>query len=201
MNCCNIIHDTNCNILVNDIENFDENYAYIYILQLNKYESSPITQVFVKTLENQQIKFSGQDGYYTLGVLKISKDNTKPYYFNNNKIYKGETEVSLEEVLNVNPEISKVELNYYYYFQTCFLRKQYIHIAQKIINNVASIKCEPKISSQDSYIRDLLWSALNVIDYLIDNNCYTEAERILERISGCNGLYENNLNCNCLCGN
>ena len=201
MSCCKkITHDLNCNIIVKDAENYDDNFAYIYVLQLNKYNSAPISQIFVKTAENQMVEFQGQDGYYTLCELKISKDEKQPYYFKDNKIYKGEEEVSITEVLNVNPEFTGVEINYYYYFQTCFLRKQYVNIAQKIINSVASIKCEPKVNSQDSYIRDLLWSALNVIDYLIDNNCYTEAERILERISGCNGLYENNSNCNCLCG-
>ena len=167
MSCCKkITHDINCNIIVRDAKDYDENFVYIYLLQLNKYNSAPFTQVFVKNAENQMIEFQGQDGYYTLCELKISKDETNPYYFKDNKIYKGKEEVSITEVINVNPDITGVELNYYYYFQTCFLRKQYINIAQKIINYTASIKYEPKVNSQDSYIRDLLWSALNVIDFL-----------------------------------
>jgi hypothetical protein len=41
------------------------------------------------------------------------------------------------------------------------------------------------------YKRDLLWSALNVIKYMIEIDQYEEAERLLERIMGCNGLCNN----------
>lgn len=33
----------NCNILVKDPENYDENFVYIYVLQLNKYNDTPTT--------------------------------------------------------------------------------------------------------------------------------------------------------------
>jgi hypothetical protein len=36
--------------------------------------------------------------------------------------------------------------------------------------------------------RDLVWAALNVIQYMIDFNQLAEAQRLLERINGCNGL-------------
>jgi hypothetical protein len=48
----------------------------------------------------------------------------------------------------------------------------------------------------------LLWSAINTIIYLAETEQFEEAERLLERITNCNGLCENNQsNCGCGCGN
>lgn len=198
MICDKITHDINCNIIVKDEDNFDSNYVYIYVLQLNKYNSKPITQVFVKTKESEKIIFDGQDGYYTLAILKVPTNEQEPYYYKDSKLYNQEgEEVSLTTILNLNPNISHILVNFYYYFQTCFLRKAFVKIASEIINNAQSVRCESKKNSSDTYKRDLLWSALNVIKYLVESGCYAEAERIIERISSCNGLYENNCQCGC----
>jgi hypothetical protein len=49
MNCNKITNDKNCNILIQE-DNYDNNYAFVYVLQLNK--TTEITnQVFIKTSE------------------------------------------------------------------------------------------------------------------------------------------------------
>ena len=59
MNCNKIIHDKNCNTIVQE-DNYDINYAFVYILQLN--QTTGITsQVFIKTSEEEQVIFDFQD--------------------------------------------------------------------------------------------------------------------------------------------
>ena len=61
-----------------------------------------------------------------------------------------------------------------------------------------------KASSEDIYKRDLVWSALKVIKLLVEKDNFEEAERLLERITGCNGLCNDpcytNKPCGCGCG-
>lgn len=202
MICDKITADMNCNTVVNN-EAFDPAYIYIYILQLNKYNGDTISQTFVRTSPDEDIVFTiGQDGYYTLCKLQIPLDESNPYYYKGGKIYKNIQEVDLKELLQVNPEVSKIGVTYYYYFQLCKLRKCYIGEAQKVLNNVATIRCDTRINSSDTYKRDLLLTAINVISYLAEMEQFEEAERLLERIIGCNGLCEADYNkaCGCGCG-
>lgn len=197
--CDKIIADINCNTIVQN-EEFDPNYVYIYIFQLNRYDGSTTSQTFVKTNAEDVIKFTiGEDGYYTLCKLQVPLSNKCPYYYKEGRFYKNIEEVSLNELLQVNPEVSGIGITYYYYFQLCKLRKCYIEEAQKVINSTATIRCNN--SSIDTYKRDLLWSAINVITYMAEMEQFEEAERLLERIVGCNGLCESEYNrCSCGCG-
>ena len=124
------------------------------------------------------------------------------YYYKDGHFYKGLSEVELSELINVNPEISGLDISYYYYFQLCKLRKCYIKAAKAILDKKAPIRCDSKgVDHSDIYKRDLLWSAMNTIMYLAESEQFEEAERLLERITGCNGLCENtNSKCNCGCG-
>ena len=201
MICDKIVADKNCNTLVQN-EAYDPRYVYVYILQLNKYDGSTLSQTFLRTKAEDEIVFTiGQDGFYTLCRLKISKSDTELYYYNEGKFYKNLEETSLQEILEVNPETAGIQKTFYYYFQLCRLRKCYVAAASKVLNEAASIRCESKVSSFDTYKRDLLWSAINVISYLAEMEQFEEAERLLERIMGCNGLCESDINsCGCGCG-
>ena len=204
MICNKIISDKDCNTIVQN-EGFDPEYIYVYLLQLNKTNNKTIGQTFFKTESDQDIKFTiGQDGYYTLCKLKVPLDISKPYYYKDGKfMYKGLREATLQEMLNVNPEVSQLDITYYYYFQLCKLRKCYVDIAKKIIDNRASVNCNNNgVDKKDIYKRDLLLSAINVITYLAEMEQFEEAERLLERISGCNGLCDTTSSnyCGCGCG-
>lgn len=118
-NCSNIGHDKNCNIIVND-NGFNENYIQIFIL---KYIDSTETQTIIRETEDQEIKFKDKgDGYYTLCKLTISKSKSKYYYYKDGKFYHNVQEVTLKEILNVNPEVSGITPEYIYYFSTCHLK-------------------------------------------------------------------------------
>ena len=193
-----IKYNRDCSISIQE-DNYISSYAFVYILQLNTSRGST-NQVFIKTSEDEEIKFgTPSDGFYTLVTLKVPYDITKPYYYKGGKFYKNIQEVELQEIINTNPEVSGVEINYDYYFLTCRLRKCYVNICQQIFEKTASVTCDKKnIDHNLIYKRDLIWSALNVINYMAEMDQYEEAERLLERITGCNGLCDNSLgNCGC----
>lgn len=204
MNCNKIIYDRNCNTIVQE-DNYNSNYAFVYVLQLN--QTTGITsQVFIKASEEEQVIFDlGFDGFYTLVTLKVPKDSQAEYYYQNEDFYHNGTKVELQELIELNPEVSGIEVIYDYYFQTCKLKKCFIDICYQIFDIQNPSNCiNSKLDPNLIYKRDLIWSALNVIRYMSEMDQYEEAERLLERIVGCNGLCDNqchgshkNSNCGC----
>lgn len=209
MNCNSVItYDMDCNTLIHNI-NYDENYAYVYVLQLNK-SNEIISNVAIKEKEEDKIVFDiGIDGFYTLVTVKIPKDTTKEYYYSDGKVYHNNEQANLGLLLEMNPEVSGLIVDYEYYFQTCHLRKCYISVCQQIFDQVHSVDCNKQNLDQNLiFKRDLLFSALQIIDFMSEKGQYKEAELLLERIMNCNGLCDNHCNekhkdstrpCNCGC--
>jgi len=72
---------------------------------------------------------------------------------------------------------------------------------KKVLDERTSIQCNNTgVDKGDLYKRDLLLSAINVITYLAEMEQFEEAERLLERISGCNGLCDTTSSSSCGCG-
>lgn len=190
MNCNRIIYDKNCNIIIQD--EYENGYAYVYILQLNQ-TTGIISSVYVRTEEDQTPSFNlGMDGFYTLVTLKIPNGEGSEYYYKDGKYYHYYNEIELNTLLEINPNVTNLDIAYEYYFQTCRLRKCYVNVCYQIFDQVASINCnKTALDKELTYKRDLLWSALNVINYMIEMDQFEEAERLLERIMGCNGLCDN----------
>lgn len=147
------------------------------------------------------------------GLSKFSdlSKYTNIYTYQNYKIYKvlGKTEQEwdLEELDSLD---ELVELNYtdkvlafeddVFVFNLCGLRKCFFDITKKILANLCTNKC----STENVKYRDLVWMALNCIQYCIDVGNFYEAQRILEKITTCNGICQdavqaNNSNSSCGC--
>ena len=184
------------------------------ILQYNKiqnpYYSNPIYTRHSE--ENNQVKIPvSSDGWFNVIHVVLPSNEwfetelnkvkgsaldlyTTVYYSDGNKVYKyvggNSEEVSINEVLEINPintTVSKVSKNF---VSICFLRKCYINLCQQIFNERSFSKCQSKnnIDSELTYKRDLIWMAINVIKYLTECEQLYEVERIIEVIYGCNGL-------------
>ena len=190
MNCNKIIHDNNCNTIVQE-DNYDINYAFVYVLQLNQ-TTGTTSQVFIKTSKEQQVIFDlGLDGFYTLVTMKVPKNTALEYYYYNDAFYHFNEEIDLQELIELNPEVTGIEVTYDYYFQTCRLRRCFINMCYQIFDTQNSVCRSPKLDYNLVYNRDLVWSALSAIRFMIEVDQYEEAERLLERIMGCNGLCNN----------
>lgn len=124
----------------------------------------------------------------------------KFYYKEPNKTLDQVRETTIEELVQLNHTITdNIDVTYYYYFQVCKLRACYNKLAQKILDQRSGIKCNvSNVNKEDIYRRDLVWSALNTILYMAEQEQFEEAQRLLESIVGCNGLCDNeHSNCGC----
>lgn len=185
MKCDKIITDKNCNIIVND-DNFNLDYVKVFILKYNKTDK---TQIIIKTSESQSVIFNMvNDGFYTLCELQVPIDERSVYYYKNGKFYHSIHEVCLQELLEVNPEVSKINIEYYYYFSLCNLKHCFINLCDKVYNQSSSRCNNIGVEGSLIYKRNLLLSALNVITYLVEFDQYEEAQRLLDEITSCNGL-------------
>lgn len=130
-------------------------------------------------------------------IIDYTIDNIHYYYSDGEKIYFKSIdgsirEVSEQELVEVNADAYNLIKHTYDFFSVCNLRKCYVALCQKIFNSRAFDRCfNNKVDSDLIYRRDLVWAALNVIQYLVDSNQLCEAQRLLERITGCNGLCSN----------
>lgn len=153
--------------------------------------SNYITDEFINNLVSLQ--FLPDQSFIPEGII-IDPDNIGTYYSNGREIYyKGTDEsirkVDIQELIEINARAYNLIKYTYNFFSVCSLRKCYIALCQKIFQDRAFDRCfNEKIDSQLIYKRDLVWAALNVIQYMIDSNQLAEAQRLLERINGCNGL-------------
>ena len=100
------------------------------------------------------------------------------------------SQVTIIEVLEVNPINTTVSKTNRDYVSICFLRKCYINLCQQIFEDRGFSRCwnKNKVDSELIYKRDLVWMTINVIKYLTECEQLAEVERIIETIQGCNGL-------------
>lgn len=116
------------------------------------------------------------------------------YYSDGSDVYAyvdGESKaVTLDTIINRNPEGTTISIVYKNYVSICFLKKCYLSLCQQIFNSRGFSKCWNKnqIDGDLVFRRDLVWMAINVIKYRVEFNQLAEAQRIIEQIGGCNGL-------------
>ena len=171
------------------------NCVSMYIVQSNR---TTTPRIIYKQVGNPGETFTipSQDGY--LSFCHIVLPNREFFDSHNNqfnywateegKIFnKNFEEVPIQEILEVND--NTIIRHMHNFFSVFHLRKCYVSLCQKVFKDSLFDKCfNSKINTQLSYKRDLVWAALNVIQYMIDFNQLAEAQRLLERINGCNGL-------------
>lgn len=180
---------TMCHIILPKVDSVDDydpiDYIEKYVKTKNYIKKNQIDAIFGITSEDENESENSTDstsdisgGYFTDGVNLYYKD-----------IYGNVKTVEVQEIIEVNPEAFGIIKYTQNFFSVCYLRKCYISLCQKIFNDRGFDRCfNGKVDSQLIYKRDLVWAALNVIQYMIDSNQLAEAQRLLERINGCNGL-------------
>lgn len=163
-----------------------------------------LTKILLPTMSDQEVKVSGIYYYY------IRQEDGKLHKYFSDESGRFPTiidiEISVEdaasEILSINEELlHDIQIVSDNYFSTCFLTQCYINIVKEIFNKSLNInnnnnnfknnscrKCYDSVDKDLEYKRDLISSALNVIQFLVDSNQFCEAQLLLERISGCNGL-------------
>lgn len=147
-----------------------------------------------KWVENQLAKGFKLDSY----DIVFFGDNGKVYkYLPKEEKYK---DSSIGDIIDLNLDSG----NYTVFrvkndrISICYLYQCYINLCQQILNQSVYSRCWNKQSSDNEliYKRDLIWMSINVIQYLAEKNSeynptLGEVERIIEQITGCNGLCTN----------
>ena len=166
----------------------------IYIVQNNRTINPTIVYKQVGN-PGETFTIPSQDGYLSFCHIVLPTEE----FFNSHegqftywatedgRVFKKAGQVDIQEIIEVND--STLIKHIHNFFSVYHLRKCYVSLCQKIFNDTAFDRCfNGKVNSQLIYKRDLVWAALNVIQYMIDSNQLAEAQRLLERINGCNGL-------------
>ena len=170
-----------------------ENTVSIYIVQANRSSSSKI--IYYKLIQNSSeqrtIELDPTDGYLQFCHIVLPLEDYKGssiYYSDGRYVYKnGQRLNDLQELVEINT--NEFIRHTHNFFSVFHLRKCYVSLCQKVFNDRGFDRCfNGKVDSSLIYKRDLVWAALNVIQYMIDFNQLAEAQRLLERINGCNGL-------------
>lgn len=130
-----------------------------------------------------EVYYFGRDSYNNFAIFKKS--------FKNNTAIEA---VDVEEVIERNRIGTTISMATGVHFSICFLTNCYLSLCQQIFENAAFSSCNSRqtVDSELAYRRDLVWMALNVIRYMVRCNMLEEAQRMIENISGCNGLCKGN---------
>lgn len=169
-----------------------------------------------------QLPKDGTYDYYKYWVPKLEHylSNTtylienKVFYYND-KFYIGNKACTLDEVLVNSTEITDLAdlqnylswgITFYAHlklFTTFQLSKCLVELQKKVIFQTLKC-CGTNKTNIDRLNRDFINASLFVINYYVDSESYTEAQRILENITTCNAVcsgdwMNNNIN-NCNCG-
>lgn len=141
------------------------------------------------------------DGYYTLTYFAVPKSITTKGQFNyyvdeNNNILNEQGEIVTFE------EIDMCYSNIMYYTESFFftnnLRNAFLkYVYNKIYSNTKGVLnkikrlCCEGANTQDMG-QEIMGSALAAIRYLIEQCRYEDAQIIIEQLSGCGDIYDNN---------
>lgn len=195
--CININTDENCNIVIIDKT---YNCQFVQVFIINNPNDKDYQDIIIRDNENVPIVFNNTvDGHYLIYKITIPVDENMPYFCADRKFFSSTftvenghinhciKEVELQELIDVNPKVSKIQIEYFNYFSYCNLRKCFIKICQDILNSKTK-PCQQDTDSDLIYKRDLLWAAINVIKYMVEIGRFNEAYRVLQEMISCNGI-------------
>ena len=168
-------------------------------LPLNKDGHYTITQLIVPTLDwYKRESKKERNNFFRYDTLYIS-DGKNLYKATDSDFQKVD---ELDFIYNISLNKTTISKSQKDLFLTCFLWKCYISLAKEVFDQlIKNNKGQGKISkcgneNEDTkdliYRRDFVWATINVINYLIDDCNFEEAQKILEEIVSCNGFCQPN---------
>ena len=124
---------------------------------------------------------------YTNGIYIIGTDD-KFYKYKNGQL----TEVSIDEILEVNQENTTLIKDSLHTFSICHLEECFFKLCMYLLENMpCSDPClsdKMKAFKGDILNRDIVWMVLNAIKYCIEQQKFFKAQSLLERIQTCWGI-------------
>lgn len=113
-------------------------------------------------------------------------DGYRIFKYSGNQIYEVDIETLVTINWNATPTgeytyYSTVSTTNFKIFNTYNLKRCYVYNAREILNSQVG-QCD-KIDDRLRFNRDFLWMTLNVINFYLEDNYYSEAQVVLEQLS------------------
>lgn len=136
------------------------------------------------------------------GVDQFQHKYTNVIYYKDGNFYKVsediEEQIFINDILALKDEDTSLMYASSITLCTCQLHKCYFNLSMHLMQLGP---CNPQIYNDLIYKRDMAWMGINVINYLLDEGNPMEAEIILQKLEGCNGVCINEhkrfRNCGC----
>lgn len=113
-------------------------------------------------------------------------DGQKTYKYQNGELQQIE-ELELIEINPYHTTLSRCEKQFFHIYD---LHDCFIQLSNAVFNT-KFIKCPDKT---DTYYRDFVWSAINVMKLYIEKDQYESAQLLLEKLDSCNGICKTKIN-------
>lgn len=172
------------------ITNIKGNNIYGYTSKIKlPHDGEHIYYKFLIPLKEHFTEIPDNEIYYDDGKI-FYKNHSKSTEINFNDLIKLDTTLSCSQTFFCKKTL----------FSICKLQNCLVYLQRQILSNPDyCMECGMETSIR--YKRDFLVSSLYVLNYLIKNQLYEEAQRILLNMEGCGGLCEHiNSKDDCGCG-
>lgn len=146
----------------------------------------------------------------SLGNIEKLAENNFIYAYDNGSIVRYISEKKIWESINIEQLLELNITEYHtiaycqdYAFSICKLKECFYNLIKNLLGKFCGAdKCQTDKHKDLVYKRDILWMAINVIDYLLDEERYYEALQMLINITDCTGFChsgDNNGSSGCGC--
>lgn len=185
------IIQNNAKITITDPE--VANYSYLHIVQRITIDNESIFDSKITT--NYSEYNLTDDSYYIASSMKITTIPGSGYYISGDQVYNEfNVAVTAQDLLNIvdieSTNIVKSSQNYIF---TYYIKKYYLDLIQsKFLKGLCACGC---MDAQEKITVDALTMGLNLLEVLVANQYYYEAERLIEKLTVCTGIV--NVGCGC----
>lgn len=200
----NINISTECKLHVQDQTKYSSNLSSNESMRFNDLRTHILVieqkdSLFVTYSEVREFEVPLEiEGLFTAHYLVIPNkftigSPTGYYWDGDHPIYVdalgNEKRIELKTLLTINVESTNIKRFSKDFLSICGLKNCYIKICKELMNKSCPENCSGTQYSELSYKKDLLWMAINILEYLIEFDRIDEANQLLKQVYyGCNGL-------------
>lgn len=164
-------------------------YRFIHAIQK---VTSTVTTLVNDTFTDSASSFTLEsDGYYIISETKLTTTPGAYYYISGDTVYSSVgVEITVEDLLEEELE----QTTFVNHFSRYNVNEYYINLLKsKFLNNICACNC---ISTSEKLTIDMLTMGITLIDSLVIDEQFYEAERIVEQLGTCTNTITPSCNCN-----
>lgn len=192
----NVLENKDCSLTFIVEDQFTNKVRIEFIVKNNTVVDNLVSEPIDKSIREPYIYHDAPDGLFTYYIMWIynSKPDKGIYLKDGKLIYVSESgEEELTDIIkafNINKELDENSVDSIKYFNLCHFKNCYINGLYNSLNEFLKNGCGTSchIDKDIENRNNLLILSLYVLNYLICNEEYDEAQRILDIITSCDGF-------------